>query len=254
MESTDPTLQVAAVGPPDAPAPGANTRVAPIWHTVLLIVVLLAFSFAGASSQSRFTAGHGRAILYGSTVVWEWLLVGFVYVGIRKRTKLRDLIGGRWASVEDALLDIGLGVGLYVVLIAVIAGFAFSMGMMNEQTVSETREKLGFIVPRNGFELVLFFLLSATAGFCEEVIFRGYFQRQFAALTNYVAAGIALQALLFGAVHGYQGGKRMVIIAAEGVLFGVFAYWRRSLRPGMVAHFSQDALAGAVALAHKLAR
>ena len=89
--------------------------------------------------------------------------------------------------------------------------------------------------------------MSLTAGFCEELIFRGYLQRQFAALTNSVWAAIVLQGLSFGAAHGYQGWKLMVVIAVYGSLFGVLVQWRRSLRPGMMTHFIQDGLWGVVA-------
>jgi membrane protease YdiL (CAAX protease family) len=93
-------------------------------------------------------------------------------------------------------------------------------------------------------ETTLFLLLALTAGFCEEVIFRGYLQRQFAALTHAVAGGIVIQAILFGAAHGYQGWKLMLVIAVFGTMFGLMACWRRSLRPGMLAHFIQDGVGG----------
>ena len=33
------------------------------------------------------------------------MLVGFIWLGIRKRISLRDMIGGRWANLEDFFLD-----------------------------------------------------------------------------------------------------------------------------------------------------
>ena len=38
----------------------------------------------------------------------------------------------------------------------------------------------------------------------------------------------------------------MFIIAVYGCLFGLLAEWRRSLRPGMMAHFLQDSVLGLV--------
>jgi len=38
------------------------------------------------------------------------------------------------------------------------------------------------------------------------------------------------------------------IIALYGLMFGVFAYWRRSVRPGMIAHAWQDAVTGILAV------
>jgi CAAX protease family protein len=56
-----------------------------------------------------------------------------------------------------------------------------------------------------------------------------------------------IQGLIFGVSHGYQGPTYMVIISVYGCLFGLLALWRRSLRPGMLAHFFQDGGIGLVA-------
>jgi membrane protease YdiL (CAAX protease family) len=76
------------------------------------------------------------------------------------------------------------------------------------------------------------------------VIYRGYLQRQFHAWTGVVAVGVIVQGLLFGASHGYQGIKFMITIAVFGIMFGILAAWRKSLRPGMMAHAWQDLLSG----------
>ena len=56
-------------------------------------------------------------------------------------------------------------------------------------------------------------------------------------------AGIVAQGLLFGGSHAYEG-QTMVIIAVYGMLFGILAHWRKTLRPGMMAHFTHDAFQG----------
>jgi membrane protease YdiL (CAAX protease family) len=71
-------------------------------------------------------------------------------------------------------------------------------------------------------------------------------QRQFIALTKNVPAGIVLSAVAFGAVHAYQGFRRVVLIGMYGAMFGVLAHWRRNVRPGIIAHAWQDALSGAI--------
>jgi membrane protease YdiL (CAAX protease family) len=88
--------------------------------------------------------------------------------------------------------------------------------------------------------------LSATGGFCEELIFRGYLAQQFRTWTGNRAFGIVLQAVAFGLAHGYYR-KVMVVIMVHGCLLGLLAYWRKSLRPGMLAHGLQDVLGGILA-------
>ena len=58
------------------------------------------------------------------------------------------------------------------------------------------------------------------------------------------AIGLALQALLFGIGHAYEGPDACLRIALYGALFGVIAMWRNSLRAGMVAHACSDITAG----------
>ena len=52
--------------------------------------------------------------------------------------------------------------------------------------------------------------------------------------------------MIFGLGHGYQGSRMMVVIGVYGSFFGILAHFRKSLRPGMMAHASQDALAGLI--------
>ena len=86
-------------------------------------------------------------------------------------------------------------------------------------------------------------IVSILAGISEEAIYRGYLQKQFAALTGSLPAGILISAAAFGAVHVYQGWSRATVIAISAILFGVVAHWRRTVRPGMFAHGLQDAIA-----------
>ena len=65
-------------------------------------------------------------------------------------------------------------------------------------------------------------------------------------MTHSMLAGVLLSAVVFGASHGYEGGARMILIGIFGLMFGLLAWWRKSLRPGMIAHAWHDALSGAV--------
>ncbi len=91
--------------------------------------------------------------------------------------------------------------------------------------------------------MLMWIALSITAGVCEEVIYRNYLQRQMMALTRSIPAGIVLSAVAFGAAHAYQGLQRASVIAASALLFGLLAQKRGTVRPGMIAHSLQDAIA-----------
>lgn len=68
----------------------------------------------------------------------------------------------------------------------------------------------------------LWIVMALSAGFCEELIFRGYLQRQISDLTDSAVAAVLLQALLFGLAHGYQGIKEHdADISARSTLWNI---------------------------------
>lgn len=250
------TPNVATAETAPASAPVSKHRPVAWWlHTVVLIAVLLGVSFLGARAQGLHRGRSSQTAQYLFTIGFEWLMVGYVYVGIRRRgLRMRDLVGGdwrmrelfegKWDSLLQILLDIAIAAAFWVGSLVVLGVLAYSLGLGGAGAVGEVKEKFGKLIPQNGLQLLLFVLLSMTAGFCEEVIFRGYLQRQFAALGRSEVIGILLQAVIFGLGHGYQGPPRMFMLAVYGAMFGILASLRKSLRPGMIAHGWQDAFSG----------
>jgi len=92
---------------------------------------------------------------------------------------------------------------------------------------------------RAPLEIAIWIVVSLSAGFCEELIFRGYLQRQFSAFTGRIWLGVLLQGILFGLIHP-RGWRAVVVITILGVLYGGLAAWRSNLRPGILAHGWSD--------------
>jgi membrane protease YdiL (CAAX protease family) len=234
-----------SLSPTATVAPPARNLIAPVWHTIALIAALLFVSLASAGSQAEFTTQHGRMAIYLTTFAWEWLLTFYVIWGLRKMdVPLREIIGERWKDPVDALVDIGLAAAFWVVSAFVLAGMAYAMGLAKQQNIQAARDQIGFLFPHSGIEILVWALLSATAGFCEEIVFRGYLQTQLARMSGITWIGIIGQSAVFGGSHFYEGGQRVIIIAVWGVMFGALALWRRSLRPGMIAHGFHDFFTG----------
>src|SRR5262249_21165130 len=176
------------------------------------------------------------------------LLFGLVWFGLHlKKTRLRDIIGGVWNKADDVLLDIAIAFGFWIASAAVLVGLKFAFGLASldtKRSAEQVKQTIGSITPHTAVELAVFVLLALCAGFFEEIIFRGYLQKQLGAITRNVYAGLVLAAILFGAGHGYQGKAQMALLAVYGAMFGTLVLLRKSLRPGMMAHAWQDALAG----------
>jgi uncharacterized protein len=229
----------------DSPQTTKPALIAPRWHTVLLVTALLLFSFSSAQRHQQFSGKQRHVPLYIMTMAWQYAMLGYVYWGIKRRGgNLRDLIGGRWKEIEDFLIDVGIAAAYWFVSAIVLAGLLYLLGFSDQAKLQQAKKVIEVLMPENRLEIFLWICVSITAGFCEEIIFRGYLQRQVAALSGSMTIGVIAQALLFGLGHGYQGPERMFVIAVWGSMFGMLALWRKSLRPGMMAHSFHDTLAG----------
>ena len=220
--------------------------VAPAWHTALLAALFLAFAVSGALFQrhAQSTPGmmqaHPNVIpLYLSLIAMEWGLFLYVWkAGLnRTGTKVSEIIGGRWTSAKDVFVDLGLAVGAWAVWILIEKSWDRVLGAGHAASIQT-------YLPQRAIEILLWISVSISAGICEEFVFRGYFQKQFESYTHTKWLALILQAVLFGVSHGYQGVQACAQIVVFGALFGALALWRKSLRPGMMAHAWSDILSG----------
>jgi membrane protease YdiL (CAAX protease family) len=226
-------------------ASGVPRRIAPLWHTAVLILAILLLSVASSGRQHLVTNSRTRVLQYLLTLTWEWLLFVYCVWGARKSgTGLRELVGGRWHEIEDVLIDLLTAAGFWVAAMIALSLAARLLHLAGGNQLDDVQRQIGSLVPRSAREVVLWILLSLTAGICEEVVFRGYLQRQLAALTRNVWAGIVVSGFIFGCAHGYEGVRRMMLVGIYGMMFGLLAHFRRSLRPGMIAHAFHDGVTG----------
>jgi CAAX protease family protein len=236
-----PTRQGEPSSPPDV-EPSSHV---PYWHTIVLVLVLLALSVLNAGIARGGIPAHSQLRIYLVTIVYEWLLTAYIWWGLRRSGgTLRELIGGRWEDLGDFLLDFAIAGGTWIAAMMALALLAFAMGMGRGGDLEQARRQIGFLVPQTTLEMVAWVGLSATAGFCEEILFRGYLQMQFTHLLRSRWVALPIVSILFGLGHGYEGFRRMVLIALLGFFFGVLSLARKSLRPAMMAHTMQDTISG----------
>jgi len=228
-------------------APSGERRLlAPLWHTALLITILLALAAYGAMAQRHAPPGDqlvvrtGSALpLYLSLIAAQWLLLRLVTAtGLRRTgTRLRDLLGERWGSWKDVARDVAIA-------LVVWAAWGGLEVVASKFLGADSAKDISALLPRGPAEVGVWILLSMTAGFCEETIFRGYLQQQFLALTGSAPVAVLIQGVIFGVSHGYQGLRNVITITVFGILFGAIALWRRSLKPGMILHAWTDIFSG----------
>jgi hypothetical protein len=248
-----------------APVPEAKP-IAPAWHTVFLVLIILAVSFLGVY---RHTGARGarpvsRLDTYAVTGLLELALVGWVAFGLRlRRIPLRSLFGAVPNDPGSIFRDVGIAlvfwIGSLMALGTVGAAWLsietaithrhlpihssqpFAPNPQQQQTLRTVLQ----LAPSNGREIAAWVLLCLLVGVAEELVFRGYLQRQFTAWGRGApAAGVVFSALMFGSAHGYEGIRNMFLLSIFGALFSLLALYRRSLRAGMLAHSWHDLVAG----------
>ena len=236
-------LQTAAAVPADE-----FRAVASPWHTLTLVIAeaIIVFRAAAHAQQMRSAADLNRVQMYGRTMLVEWLGLAFVLLGVwLAGSPVSCVLGERWRSAKQFFRDVGIGVGFSILSTILLSGIADHLsGPDPDRTIR-------FLLPHGRFEMAMWVVLSITAGICEEALYRGYLQRQFMALTSSAPAGIVIAGLAFGLAHSYQGVAKAAVIGVEGALLGMPAHWRRSVRPGMIAHAFKDSLAPILMIAVK---
>lgn len=212
---------------------------APWWHTLLVLLPLGASSVAGALQH-----GPPRLHLFGMSpklssyflaLAEEWLVALIIWLWLRsRRLPLATLVRGSWHSPRPFFRDLAIAIGFLVVEMPLTTAIS---------RLFHCDFNASALLPHSVLQLVVWIAMASTAGFCEELIFRGYLTHQFAGWTGSPLLALILQGIVFGLVHGYQG-RTMIVIALIGWLFGALAWWRKSLLPGMLAHGIQDTLGG----------
>ena len=87
-----------------------------------------------------------------------------------------------------------------------------------------------------------------TAGFGEEVIWRGFIMKQFTRLfdenKNGQWVGLIISSILFGLIHAYQGIAGILYASIAGIIYGfIVLKSRRNLWTAIIAHATTDTIA-----------
>ena len=233
----------------------SSSQLASRLHLAGLLLLLCGLTAAGVLAQHQAVAtnatnasasqlaDHSKAIqFYVSALVIDWALFCYCYIGVRwNGGTLATLSGGRWKRPKDILVDIVIAALFWGIWEGAAHATHFLLDRLFPGTKVATVDSL---LPRSWNEVAWWIIVCVSAGICEEVIYRGYLQKQFLALTGSVAIAIVLQGVVFGISHGYQGWKNVVVISVLGVLYGILAARRGNLRVNIISHAWSDAWEG----------
>lgn len=201
-----------------------------IWAASKLITLSIPAATQGTPAQRFLLWIAGPSIA-------EWLFVIAVGVVLRRRgVSFRSI--GVWR------------VGTWNAWLFALAFAALSISS-NLRFLPRMHIPISYAFFPRGFHLVAALVMGTTAGFCEEVLFRAFLMTEFASAGYGKAAQVIIPGLFFGLSHaGYLGVGFLPWLgialptAFLGMMWGVaYLLGRRSLLPGIVAHFLNDATA-----------
>lgn len=200
-----------------------------------------------------------RMVLLVSTIVSQWLFFSIVLIAIYREQREVVPLGitisaqSSWAELKaqiaQGMKSIGLGKlrGIYFAyglsfLIAanlILTGIAWLLARIGLPMPGE----IAMLIPNDPAGMVVWVVVSFTAGFCEEAMFRGYLMTRLKLVFDIKGwmIPVIVSAVVFGACHAYQGWPGFIILTIYGAMFSLLYIRTRSLWPCVIAHFFQDA-------------
>jgi membrane protease YdiL (CAAX protease family) len=214
-------------------------RVVGLAMGILAFGISMRILIGNASLEALGSFGPTRIYLMG--LVYEWSLFAFtVWTLARSGESLRDFIDrNKWTP--QRLLGY---IAAAIVALVAWALFAFVLAKAHILRVGPMQlQHIRVLFPRTPLDKALWVMLSLSAGFCEELAYRGLILRRGTRLTNSVAGGIVVQSLVYASAHAALPWPLVLTIALLGLMFGTLATAQRSLVPGILLHATMDILA-----------
>jgi len=199
---------------------------------LLMLAVAIAGTALGPTVPTLAAVARPRWSVYGPLLIVNAALALYVGGASLERHRFRAMF---WQGRYDArrfLTDLAWAALLTLLLLTAENGFQI-VGAP-ESTAAHA------LLPATINEKLAWLGVAALVGFSEELVYRGYLQRQLGALSGRLSVGIVAQALLFGIAHGEQGPWAVARFALYAVALGGTALARKSLLPGMACHVAID--------------
>ncbi len=229
--------------PPDTGGPALVRRVgaALLLFFVFWITVYAAVGLLGTTATTQFVApDNSRLFLVHAILmvtVGVWFALGFVGAGDGVAA-LGPRFARQFGMRAPALgyeLGLGLvaGVAIWLAVITLLIGLAALVWLLGGKDALPT-EPPAMVPWIAGLPLVLRLALSASAGFFEELFFRGFLQPR---------VGIAMSTVLFALAHlSYDQPMMLVGVTLLSLTFAFLVRWRQNIWAAVVAHAVFDAI------------
>lgn len=216
-----------------------------LFLTVFLLIIIVGYPVWDHFYMKKINKHsiHKRK-MYGEIIATQWILViifATYWLLIKQPfNKIFFIDEPLFSFHKEDILAIGLGIGMSIG--ALILFVFFSKKVRSKVSSVLADESIQFLIPKTLGERLLFFLVAITAGFCEEIIFRGvmvYYLSNLSFDLSMVTIGI-ISSVLFGIIHLYQGWKGVLQTTYLGGIFFFLFVATGNLWIPIVLHFIVD--------------
>ncbi len=209
---------------------------------VVAIVLIFAKSGVPTTISPDIMTDHPRALLIGNTV-GQFVGMGFL-VWVWARLHAKPQAGFLRVRKTDIGLLIWSIIGLAVLMPIVQWMGAFNEAIPLPEGLKALEDAQMALIEKilAGNTGVLFnlFVLAVTPALCEELLFRGYIQRQVERLRGPIMAFV-FTGILFGLYHLRL--SQVIPLSMLGMYMGYVTWRTGSLWPAVVCHFFNNAFA-----------
>lgn len=153
-------------------------------------VLLIAFPVADYVVVSKIKRSPQSQKWFAAwTLASEWLLtIAAIRLLIRHGLALSDI----GEALGRRIITIGL-VGAGLILVAIFAEYNRKrIAQLWPERLSKVLRRAGPLVPQSGVERAMWVPVAVTAGFCEELLYRGWLWRFFGDLTGHLWIAVVL--------------------------------------------------------------
>lgn len=223
----------------------------PRWFDdVVLAVILIGPIFEWLWYWPRFVRAIrariplARARFYRNIIIAKWVVTLYV-LGLWIVTG-RPFSATRLGLSSPLRLGAGFLIAGLIVSLLVVQAQKVRRVLTRPEAVARLRAKFAFadpLVPETNGERWGFWLVSISAGICEEIVFRGFLLWLLTAWFGLVGA-VLISSIIFGFAHIYLGFAQVPRTAIVGLVFALIVVATGSLWPAMVIHAAVDMSSG----------
>jgi uncharacterized protein len=204
-----------------------------LWTTFLLgVLPVLVILQARATVEA---VAIPRRALYGSSAISLWFLAGATALAC-----WFSRIGPVTLGLAPLPWSSALGWSAAITAAGVLVLFLARAAGVREAAF------VAHLMPRTRDEKILFAALSLTAGFCEELVFRGFLIPVLGVATGSTAIAVIVSSAVFGVLHAYQRPAGALRAGVLGLILAIPFLVTGSVLPAMAAHAAIDLLSGLV--------